>query len=164
MDRMLEVTELTVESVSIEDELITTVDSFTCVAHVKVNLLNGPGAVTRMLQELAANHVNLELISIRAGQVMFTVPEEVVETVCAGLKQFDCCFDIEKQCSIVSISGGKVTQVPDLTARITGELLSEEIPLLRMLGSVHQITMLLPTAHLPSMVTILESKFGIAFG
>lgn len=155
---------MTVEGVSIADELITTVDSFSCVAHVKVDLLNSRSAVSSILQELARNQVNLELISIRSEQVLFTVPEEAVDTVCAGLKQFDCCFHIEKQCSIVSISGGKVTQVPDLTARITGELLSEDIPLLRMLGSVHQITMLLPTAYLPSMVTILESKFGIVFG
>jgi len=155
---------LTVESVSIADELMTTVDSFSCIAHVKVDLRNSRSAVSGILQELARKQVNLELISIRSEQVMFTVPEEGVDTVCAGLKQFDCCFDIEKQCSIVSISGGKVTQVPDLTARITGELLSEDIPLLRMFGSVHQITMLLPTAYLPSMVTLLESKFGIAFG
>ena len=155
---------MTVESVSIADELMTTVDSFSCIAHVKVDLRNSRSAVSGILQELARKQVNLELISIRSEQVMFTVPEEGVDTVCAGLKQFDCCFDIEKQCSIVSISGGKVTQVPDLTARITGELLSEDIPLLRMFGSVHQITMLLPTAYLPSMVTLLESKFGIAFG
>lgn len=160
---MLEVKDLTLKSVSIADELLTTVDSFSCVAHVKVDLLNSSCAVSHILQELARNNVNLELISIRSEQVMFTVPEEAIDVVCAGLKQLDCCFDIEKQCSIVSISGGKVTQVPELTARITGELLSQQIPLLRMFGSVHQITMLLPTTHLPSMVSILESKFGIAF-
>jgi aspartate kinase len=154
---------MTLESVTIADELITTVDSFSCVAHVKIDLTNSSYAVSAILQELAKNNVSLELISIRSDQIMFTVTEDAVDVVCSNLKLLDCCFDIERQCAIVSISGGKVTQIPDLTANITGELLSQHIPLLRMFGSVHHITMLLPTTYLPSMVTILKDKFGIAF-
>lgn len=141
------------------EEIRTTLDCFSQLAHVKVSLPNGAGAAM-ILKELASISVSLDFVMMRQEHLMFTVASTAVNKVAAKLDKFGCTYHIEERCVVMSLNG-HVSQLPDLTAAMSEELVSANIPLLQVLGSCTNVSVLIAESHSRLAEALLRARLPL---
>ncbi len=148
---------------SISDRVATGVTYVKQIAQVTVEMAaeNVYADSSRIFTILANSGINVDLINILPGQVLFTVQEEDVPMARQCLTDAGYCLTILNNCAKVSVVGGGMGDVPGVMAGFVGALAAKEISLLQTVDSQTSISALINGQHLENAVSALHSQFGL---
>ena len=116
---------------------------------------------SQIFKALAQNGINVDLINILPGQVLFTVQEDEAEETRRRLTDAGYSLDVLMNCAKVSVVGGGMGDVPGVMADFVEALTAQGISLLQTVDSQTSISALIDGQYLEIAVSALHSQFGL---
>ncbi|NMC33195.1 MAG: aspartate kinase [Veillonellaceae bacterium] len=116
---------------------------------------------SRLFKTLAQSGINVDLINVLPGQVLFTVQEEETEETRRCLSAAGYFCTVVPNCAKVSVVGGGMGDVPGVMASFVEALTEQGIPLLQTVDSQTSISALIDGQFLETAVSALHSQFGL---
>ena len=116
---------------------------------------------SQIFKALAQNGINVDLINILPGQVLFTVQEDEAEDTRRRLTDAGYSLDVLRNCAKVSVVGGGMGDVPGVMADFVEALTAQGISLLQTVDSQTSISALIDGQYLEIAVSALHSQFGL---
>ena len=116
---------------------------------------------SRLFKTLAQSGINVDLINVLPGQVLFTMQEDETEETrrCLSAAGYTCT--VVPNCAKVSVVGGGMGDVPGVMASFVEALTEQGIPLLQTVDSQTSISALIDGRFLETAVSSLHSQFGL---
>ena len=148
---------------TVSDRIATGVTYVRKIAQIMVKRDSGKMLAdnSQIFKALAQNGINVDLINILPGQVLFTVQEDEAEETRRRLTDAGYFLDVLMNCAKVSVVGGGMGDVPGVMANFVEALTAQGISLLQTVDSQTSISALIDGQFLEIAVSALHSQFGL---
>ncbi|MBA1333917.1 MAG: Aspartokinase [Firmicutes bacterium] len=115
-----------------------------------------------ILEKLAEMGVSIDLINIFTDKKVFTIDEKDTERVKALLEKEQLQFEINSNCSKVTVIGSRIRGVPGVMARIYRTLSAKGIKVFQTADSYTTISVLIKTEDTEKAVMALHDEFKLS--
>ncbi|HWR39687.1 MAG TPA: aspartate kinase [Patescibacteria group bacterium] len=147
----------------ITDRIATGVTYLSPIAQIKIKLEdNAMDAGSRVFRTMADAAINVDLINVHPGGIMYTVAEEAAEQAMTKLERLGYSATVLKGCAKVSVVGGGISEVPGVMASFVEALSEHRIAVLQTVDSHTSISVLIHQQDVVTAVTSLHEKFNLS--
>lgn len=124
---------------------------------VQFSVKSGPG-YERVFDELAQNHISIDMISIFIEESIFVVEKSELTRTEEVLKNIGLEYEITEECSKITIIGSRIANMPGIIAKIMSALNSADVKVLRSTDSYTTVGLLVNTKDEKKAVKILHER------
>ncbi|WP_405102096.1 aspartate kinase [Oceanobacillus sp. FSL H7-0719] len=144
---------------------ITGIAHLTGISQVKISRKDNPSySMSEIFKTIAAAGISIDFINISPHQVIFTLPETVVNRAKGLLQNLDIKAEISEHCAKVSAVGMGMSGIPGVAARIVTALAKKGIQILQAADSHTTIWVLIHEKDLRQAVNALHDVFELSKG
>ncbi len=118
---------------------------------------SGPG-YERVFDELAKNHISIDMISIFIDESIFVVEQSEKARTEEVLKSIGLAYEVTEGCSKITIVGSRIANMPGIIAKIMSALNSADVRVLRSTDSYTTVGLLINTEDEKKAVKILHER------
>lgn len=148
--------------IDIPDRLVTGIAHIDDISQINVTLGENPNNAQAKIFELMADaDISVDFIYVSLTNVIYTVPNEVIEEAVDILEQHQFKVTVVKDCAKVSAVGAGMAGIPGVAAKITGALVNNDVEILQSADSHTTIWVLVHDKHLKTAVNALHDAFEL---
>ncbi|MGI6348413.1 MAG: aspartate kinase [Eubacteriaceae bacterium] len=118
---------------------------------------SGPG-YERVFEELAQNHISIDMISIFIEESIFVVEESERKRTEEVLEKIGLQYEMTERCSKITIVGSRIANMPGIIAKIMSALNSADVKVLRSTDSYTTVGLLIHSDDEKKAVKILHER------
>lgn len=146
----------------IQDRLVTGIAYVTDVSQIKVTAKKGDyNLQADVFKAMAKENISVDFINISPNDVIYTVPESMIDQAISVLNEVGYDPTVVKDCAKVSVVGAGITGVPGVAAKIVTSLAEKEIRILQSADSHTTIWVLVEGKDLVNAVNALHDVFEL---
>jgi aspartate kinase len=155
-------TEAVTVTAGVKDALVTGIAQVANVTQIKVAAKPNQMDIQRkVFQEMAANEISVDFISVNPSGIAYTVYDEFSDRTEEILRKLDLKPKSMRHCAKVSVVGGGIAGVPGVMAKIMEALTEEDIQILQSADSHTTIWILVHGTDMVKAVRALHRKFKL---
>ncbi|HLQ95284.1 MAG TPA: aspartate kinase [Pseudogracilibacillus sp.] len=150
------------KGIDIPDRLVTGIAHIDDISQINVHIdPKDLQAQSVIFKAMADADISVDFISVSLSDVIFTVPNEVIEQACELLEAKGFDLTVVKDCAKVSAVGAGMSGIPGVVSKITGALVGNEVEILQSADSHTTIWVLIHEKHLKTAVNALHEAFEL---
>jgi aspartate kinase len=146
----------------VKDSLITGITQVSDVTQIKISAKPNQMDIQRkVFQEMAANEISVDFISVNPSGIAYTVYDEFSDQAEEILRKLDLKLELTRHSAKVSMIGGGIAGVPGVMAKVMEALAEEDIQILQSADSHTTIWILVHGTDMVKAVRALHRKFKL---
>ncbi|HLR54019.1 MAG TPA: aspartate kinase [Pseudogracilibacillus sp.] len=150
------------KGIDIPDRLVTGIAHIDDISQINVHIdPTDLKAQSIIFKTMADADISVDFISVSQSDVIFTVPNEVIEQACELLEAKDFQLTVVKDCAKVSAVGAGMSGIPGVVSKITEALVGNDVEILQSADSHTTIWVLIHEKHLKTAVNALHDAFEL---
>lgn len=151
-----------IKTVDVYERLVTGIAYVADVSQINVTAKeNEYNLVTDVFKAMANEHISVDFINISPHNVIYTVPDSLVDKAIGILKGMGYKPKVERNCAKVSVVGAGITGVPGVAAKIVTALSDKDIRILQSADSHTTIWVLVDGNNLATAINALHDAFEL---
>lgn len=148
--------------IDIPDRLVTGIAHIDDISQINVTIdETSIHAQADIFQLMADADISVDFIYVSLTNVIYTVPNEVIEEAVDILEQQQFQVTVVKDCAKISAVGAGMAGIPGVAAKITGALVENDVEILQSADSHTTIWVLVHDKHLKTAVNALHDAFEL---
>lgn len=149
--------------IDIPDRLVTGIAHIDDISQINVEIEpNQLGAQATIFKTMADADISVDFINVSLSNVIYTVPNEVIEEAVNLLEEKNFKVTVVKDCAKVATVGAGMAGIPGVAAKITGALVENNVEILQSADSHTTIWVLIHDKHLKTAINALHDVFELS--
>ena len=148
--------------IDIPDRLVTGIAHIDKISQINVVLGKDDFEKQAIIFETMANeNISVDFINVSLSNVIFTVPNDVLDKAVLLLKEQGMKVQVTKNCAKISAVGAGMAGIPGVAAKITGALVKNKVEILQSADSHTTIWVLVHDKHVKTAMNALHNVFEL---
>ena len=151
------------KGIDIPDRLVTGLAHIDDISQIDVRLDNQETAKQALIfKKMAEAGISVDFINVSLSNVIFTVPNDVLQQAISLLKEEGLQLTVTENCAKVSAVGAGMAGIPGTAAKITGALVENDVEILQSADSHTTIWVLIHDKHIKTAMNALHDAFDLS--